>query len=129
MTQVSLDEFSHWLQEYGRAWQTGDPVAAARLFSEEARYEETPFDPPMVGREAISRYWDEGANRAQRDVRFDYQILAVRGKTGIAAWQASFIRIPSGIHVALDGVLTAEFSEAGVCVRFREWWHRHEDKN
>lgn len=126
MAQLSIEGFTGWLEKYGQAWRNGDAHAVVHLFSEDARYEETPFDEPMIGRDAIRRYWDEGANRSQRDVSFAFQIITVKGNTGSARWQASFYRVPSGMRVELDGVLTAEFADDGKCRSFREWWHRRE---
>jgi hypothetical protein len=53
MSMLTFDWFNAWLEEYGRAWVTGDAGSVPRLFSENARYEETPFDEPMVGLGAI----------------------------------------------------------------------------
>ncbi len=126
MSMLTFDRFNAWLEEYGRAWVTGDAGSVPRLFSENARYEETPFDEPMVGLGAISRYWEEGAGRSQKDVRVSFEIASVEGAMGLAHWSASFARVPSGNRVELDGMLQAEFAGDGKCVRFREWWHRRE---
>jgi len=104
----------------------GDPEAVVSLFSADARYFETPFDAPMVGQDAIRRYWTEGAKNAQRDVRFEAQAIAFDGRTGFAIWRATFERVPSGAHVELDGVLSAQFDARMHCLVFREWWHRRE---
>jgi hypothetical protein len=126
MSTVTREGFADWLERYGQAWRTGDPAAAGDLFSPDARYEENPFDEPMIGREAIIRYWDEGAGKAQKDVAFAFEILSVQDDSGVAHWRASFVRVPSGASVDLDGLLVARFSPEGVCYRFREWWHRRE---
>lgn len=118
--------FDDWLRRYGAAWQSGDPAAAVALFTADAAYHETPFDAPMVGAEAIRRYWTEGAQDAQRDVRFTATIVAFDGDTGTAHWRASFVRVPGGAFVELDGVLSARFAADGRCREFREWWHRRE---
>jgi hypothetical protein len=123
-----MNEFEKWLDAYGAAWQSGDAKAAIKLFSDEAEYYETPFDVPMVGCEAIYRYWDAGAGESQKDVLFSYQALAIVENKGLALWQASFVRIPSGNQVELDGFLAAEFDDIGKCSVFREWWHRREYK-
>jgi hypothetical protein len=34
-----------------------------------------------------------------------------------------------GKRLLLDGVFLVEFDEAGLCSRFREWWHREERDN
>jgi hypothetical protein len=86
---------------------------------------ETPFDDPMIGQNAIYRYWSK-ASQALKDVQFSYEILAVQGNLGIALWQGKFVSVKSGNHVALDGVFLVEFDEQEKCSTFREWWHRQE---
>lgn len=122
-----MDEhgFDRWLKGYGDAWERQDPDAAVRLFAGEAKYYETPFDAPMVGLDAVREYWSEGA-AAQRDIHFAYDLLALVDNTGIARWTSSFTRVPSGVVVRLDGMLSALFDKDGLCVEFREWWHREE---
>jgi hypothetical protein len=41
--------FEEWLDALGRAWEGREADAAARLFTENATYQETPFDEPMRG--------------------------------------------------------------------------------
>lgn len=122
-----MDEstFAQWLENYRLAWEHRDPLAAVKLFSQQATYQETPYDIPMQGEAEIHEYWSE-VPRSQEDIRFHWQILAVTGLTGIAQWQASFHRLPDGPVINLDGVLVAEFDDQGLCSSFREWWHRQE---
>lgn len=126
MSKLDFAAFSHWLKQYGSAWITGDAAAVVQLFSPDARYEETPFDTAMIGREAIFKYWKEGAGLAQKDIRFAYRVVTVQEDTGIAHWTASFLRVPGGTFVELDGILMAKFTQSDLCVHFREWWHRRE---
>ena len=119
------DTFGEWLDAYGRAWETGDPEAAARLFAEDAAYYETPFDEPMRGRAQISEYWSD-VPRYQDEIGFSYEVLAVSGGEGVARWSASFVRLPAGTPVELDGILLAKLDAGGRCTEFREWWHRRE---
>lgn len=118
--------FQRWLDGYGQAWMTGDPQAAVQLFAPSAAYHETPFDPPMVGTEAIRRYWTEGAKNAQTAVQFEATLLWFDGTTGVARWRATFRRVPSRVFVELDGTLLARFDDEMRCEEFREWWHRRE---
>jgi hypothetical protein len=117
--------FKSWLEAYDRAWETGDPQAAAALFTEDATYQETPFDAPMRGRDAIVAYWSDVPLR-QEDIRFGYDILATTADQGIAHWWATFVRIPSGVRVKLDGVFAVTLDADNRCRTFREWWHRQE---
>ena len=118
------ETFEGWLEAYGRAWETGDPEAAAELFTDDAAYHETPFDEPMRGRAEISVYWS-GVPRFQDDVRFSYEVLAA--SEGVAHWSADFLRLPERTPVRLDGILLAKLDADGRCAEFREWWHRREE--
>jgi hypothetical protein len=125
MESLTLNGFKKWMDLYGKACEDSDPKVAAELFTQHAEYYETPFDDPMVGQAAIYRYWSE-SSQALKDVRFSYEILAVKGNLGIALWQGQFVSVKSGNHVVLDGVFLAEFDEQEKCSTFREWWHRQE---
>jgi ketosteroid isomerase-like protein len=123
---IENPQFEEWLRRYGRAWIAGDPEAVVAIFAPDAAYHENPFEPPMVGVDAIRHYWTIGAKHGQRNVTFDATPIAVDGDTGYAHWRASFTRVATGAFVELDGVLAARFDESGRCCEFREWWHRRE---
>jgi ketosteroid isomerase-like protein len=122
---MSPDPFRDWLESYKRAWETRDPELAASLFAELAVYQEAPYRDPMRGRATVRAYW-EHIPRTQDDIRFHYELLAAAGETGIAHWWASFLRIPSGKRVHLDGVAAVTLDGEGKCRLFREWWHKRE---
>ena len=122
MAALTIHEFSQWLEMYGKASKENDPQASADLFAADARYYETPFDEPMVGRDAIYRYWNEGA-QTLKDKESTHEILAVNDHLGIARWQTKFTSISSGERLALDCVFLVEFDDDGKCRVFREWWH------
>lgn len=124
MAALTARRFATWLDRYKSAWEHGDPDAAAALFAADALYEETPFDEPMRGREAIRAYWRAGAARAQRDIRFRYKVAAVAGAVGLSHWHCDFTRVPSGEAVEIDGIFRCTFDAEGLCSRFQEWWHR-----
>ena len=123
---MDLDHLTSWLDAYGQAWETRDPEAAVQLFTEDATYQETPFDEAMHGRPAIKAYWS-GVPRSQDQIRFGYEILAVQDHTGIAHWWASFVRLPTRGLVKIDGILTVVLDADCRCREFREWWHKQEN--
>lgn len=122
---ISADQAETWLRRYGEAWMQADPALAASLFSDDCRYYETPYSEPAIGPEGVRRYW-QAVPDAQRDVRFDYRLLAVRDDCAVAHWTASFVRAASGAEVRLDGVFLLEFTDERRCRVLREWWHRSE---
>ena len=121
MAMPDATSFKAWLGAYGRAWEEQDADGAAA----DATYHEVPFDEPMPGREAIHRYWSEGA-AAQEGVKFGAEVIAVSGDIGVARWRASFVRSASGARVKLDGIFVVRMGSDGRCTEFQEWWHREE---
>lgn len=124
---ASRSAFAGWLRLYGQAWIHRDPDRLVVLFAKGARYYETPFDKPMIGRQSIYKYWSDGVESGQRDITFQAEVLDAKSGRGLAHWHARFIRVPSGKVVELDGILQARFDAAGQCTEFREWWHRSEE--
>jgi SnoaL-like domain len=117
--------FQVWLEAYARAWMRRDPGAAAKLYAENATYQETPFSPPLRGREAILSYWKNVA-RTQEDIHVECRIMAVAGEECVAHWHASFLRLPMRIRLELDGIFLLTFDAENRCTSLREWWHRKE---
>ena len=83
------------LAAYGKAWETFDGDAWTALFAERAEYHADPFEPPLVGHNAIRAYLLEAAE-SQADVEFTVERHWVAASTVLAAWHASFVRRPSG---------------------------------
>lgn len=125
MPSLTHQRFEQWLETYGKASQENDPQTSAALFAPDAAYYVSPFEDPMVGRDAIYQYWDRGA-RNLKDKTSSFEILAVNGQLGIARWQSKFTVTESGKQFALDCLFVAAFDENGKCCEFREWWHHQE---
>lgn len=122
---MNLERFQTWLNNYGRAWESRDPQAAANLFAEDGMYQVTPFEEPLRGRAAIYEYWTS-VTQSQQDIHFRNEILAVTEYLGVVRWQTSFVRIPSGVQVQLDGIFVVALDAENSCTVFKEWWHRRE---
>lgn len=107
---------------YKEAWETRNPDRAALLFTRDAHYWESPFNEPIVGREAIRAYW-KGATGTQEDIQFTVKESFSVGHTLLAEWSATYKHTPSGQQRELAGVLLADFYGEEVRT-FREYWHR-----
>src|SRR5512139_766301 len=114
MKSLTSETFSSWLDAYSLASIQNNPQASAELFARNAEYYETPFDEPMIGRDAIHKYWEIGA-RTLKDKEADYQILSVKDNLGIARWQSMFTDVKSGKRFALDCLFLVEFDNYFRC--------------
>ena len=126
---ITTTAFAAWLNAYGAAWGNRDDEAITLLFTPDGSYQETPFDPPMVGHDAIRRYWVANVIKNQRDIVFSSEILAVTDTTGIAHWRSAFTRTANESRVELDGIFRCAFTwqdQRFLCTSLREWWHLDE---
>ena len=113
------------LERYGQAWETFDGDSWADVFTDDIEYHEDPFDPPMVGHNAVRAYLLEASER-QQDVEFTVERHWVVVPTILAVWHASYVRRTDLARVRLAGFMTMEIAADGRIARFREWWHRRE---
>jgi ketosteroid isomerase-like protein len=120
--ELTVAAVEAWLARYKDAWEQRDPDRAAALFSENAPYHETPFDPPKAGRRGVRDYWAT-VTADQRDVDVKSNVVAVTGRTAVARWSARLTAASNGARVELDGVFILAFDDSGLCKELREWWH------
>lgn len=119
LTEEFLDE---WLQQYFLAWQSNDPEDIIPLFAEDAIYWYGPFKEPAQGRETIVANWI--ANPAQqKDVKYQFEILATKNDTGVAHWNVNFrTEAKSSVRYEMDGILLLKFNSEKECTEHREWY-------
>lgn len=118
---MDFDSFKAWLELYGKAWIEHNPKLIRDLFAQDAKYFEKPFSAPFDGIDSIIQYW-QGVVQTQKDVSFQYKILAVNQDLGIAHFTASFLRSPNNTHVKLDGIFLVRLDSQNKCTSFAEWW-------
>jgi ketosteroid isomerase-like protein len=110
------------LDRYGRAWQAFEGDAWVDLFTDDVEYHEDPFEPPMVGHNAVRAYLLEAAER-QDQVEFTVERHWAVEPTILAAWHASYVDRRDRSRVRLAGFMTLELRD-GRIARLREWTHR-----
>lgn len=113
------------LDRYKRAWESFDGDAWTELFTADIEYHEDPFEPPLVGSNAVRAYLLEAAER-QDQVEMTVERHWAAGDTVLAVWHASFVRVADRSRVRLAGFMTIDVAGDGRIRRFREWWHRRE---
>jgi ketosteroid isomerase-like protein len=110
------------LERYGHAWETFDGDAWVELFTDDVEYHEDPFEPPLVGHNAVRAYLLKAAE-LQEEVSFTVERHWVVDPTILVAWHAGYIQRSDRAHVRLAGFMTLEIRD-GRIARLREWYHR-----
>jgi ketosteroid isomerase-like protein len=122
---LSVQAFTHGdaqdlLAEFKRASERRDPDLMLELFAEEAEYRPHPFEPPLVGANAIRAHWNE-AFASEQHVEFDAERIWLAGTTVLSSWHAALTLIASGERLRVRGFMTLELDDNRRIVRMREW--------
>jgi ketosteroid isomerase-like protein len=58
---METGDVMRWVADYERGWRDGDLGAVSRLFTEDAHYRKSPYEPDVVGQDGIREFWAEDA--------------------------------------------------------------------
>ena len=94
------------------------------LFTDDSEYFPDPFGPPLTGRNNIRAYWLR-ATGDRRQAEMTIERHWVSGRTTLAAWHLSYLRVNDGARMRIHGFLTLELRD-GKIERLREWSQRRE---
>lgn len=121
--------------DYAAAGRLLDAMADARvgfdgdawvdLFSEDAVLQQDPFEPPLVGRNALRADLLEAAE-SEEQVEFTWERHWVVPPTILAPWRMSYIHRQRRARVSFAGFATLEIAEDGRIARARWWYFRRE---
>ncbi len=108
-----------WARDYGRAWETRDPEAAAALFTEDATYRSNIFEEPHRARDGLSEYWT-AVTASQSDVHVTMGRPIVDGdRASVEFWTRM---TNDGVDITLPGCLLLTFDSDGRCRSLHEYY-------
>ncbi len=107
-----------WLEGYERAWRSTGTAALRELFSQDATYQLSPYDQPVLGLDAIATMWER--ERAGPDEQFTLscEIVAVEADIAVVYAQVLYAGPPPRPYRDL---WVLRFDQAGRCGAFQEW--------
>jgi ketosteroid isomerase-like protein len=112
------------LERFGAAWQSFDGDAWVDLFTDDVEFREDPFEPALVGHNAVRAYLLEAAE-LQEQVDFTAERHWVVDPTILVAWHASYVARDNGATVRLAGFMTLEMRDRRIG-RLRKWVRRRD---
>jgi hypothetical protein len=71
-----------WVAEYERSWRDGDLAAVQTLFTPDARYRVSPYEPAKVGHDQIRAFWLDDEGETSRFWRSPWPSRGVRRSCG-----------------------------------------------
>ena len=107
-----------WLDRYLAAWASNDPDDIRALFTDDATYAGSPFDPePAVGIEAIVAWWLSNRDESD-DWTFEGAPLAYSDGIGLVQGRTDY----PGEGRVYANLWVITFAEDGRARSFVEWW-------
>jgi ketosteroid isomerase-like protein len=112
---TSRDDVMRWVAGYERAWRAGDVGAVAGLFTPDARYRRSPYEPDEVGHAAIGAFWraDEGET-----FTVEAEPVAVEGSNAVVRLQ---VRYGDPVYEEYRDLWVLRFAADGRVEDFEEW--------
>lgn len=77
---MDRDGVLRWVAGYERAWRSDDVDAVGELFSADAHYRASPYEPPEIGLDAIRGFWLDDRGKA---FTMSAEPVAVEGRTAV----------------------------------------------
>ena len=112
---VDRDDVMRWVAGYERAWRAGDVSAVPHLFTDDARYRRSPYEPPEIGHAGIQAFWldDEG-----RTFSMVAEPVAVEGRDAVVRLEVRYVE---PVAREYRDLWVLRFAADGRVEDFEEW--------
>ena len=112
---IDREAVTRWVGDYERAWREDDADAVETLFTQNATYRRSPYEPSATGHEAIKAFWLEDAGRT---FSMDAMVLAVENEVAVVRVDV-FYRTP--VEREYRDLWLLRFGADGRVADFEEW--------
>jgi ketosteroid isomerase-like protein len=109
---------SRWLAAYEAAWRSPGTEALAGLFTADASYLQAPYDPPVIGLDAVGRMWDAEREGPDEVFTLSTDILAVDGQVAVVRAEVHY---GDPVTQEYRDLWVVRFAGDGRCTWFEEW--------
>jgi ketosteroid isomerase-like protein len=113
-------EVSRWLAGYEAAWRAPGTGSLAGLFTEDATYLQSPYEPPVTGLATIGQLWEAEREGSGEVFTLATGILAVDGPVAVVRAEVSYAGPPAQEYRDL-WVIRFDSDGDGRCAWFEEW--------
>jgi len=116
---MNKSDFKVWLKKFGESWSRRNPKTAS-LFSRDCKYYESALGEPCKSWDDIFKLWLVVPEN-QKDVAFNFQIIAFSDNTCAANWRVTRTLLPSKEKQIIDGIFQISLNKQGLCNYFKQW--------
>jgi ketosteroid isomerase-like protein len=110
---------SRWLAGYEAAWRAAGTGSLAELFTGDATYLMSPYDPPVTGLAAIGRLWERERDGPDEVFTLATDILAVDGPVAVVRAEVHY---GDPVQREFRDLWIIRLDGEGRCTWFEEWY-------
>ncbi|HWG62498.1 MAG TPA: nuclear transport factor 2 family protein [Streptosporangiaceae bacterium] len=117
-------EIEDWVAAYERAWRSPGTQSLAAIFTEDATYQQGPYDPVLTGLPAIAAMWEAQRDGPDEAFRMSRGVVAVDGGTAVVRVEVDY---GEPVRQQYRDLWIMRFAADGRCAAFEEWpfWPEH----
>ena len=112
------DDVRRWVDAYERAWRGAGTSGLVGLFTEDATYRASPWQPPIEGLGAIGVFWEAERDGPDEEFSMVSEVVAVDGDTAVVAAQVEY---GGPKPERWRDLWVLRFGPGGRCRAFEEW--------
>ena len=112
---MNRDDVMRWVEGYERAWRESDRLAVDTLFTEDAAYRLSAYEPSEIGLDAIKEFW---ADDAGKTFVMDARVVAVDGDVAVVRVDVQYL---TPTEREYRDVWLLRFAPDGRVADFEEW--------
>jgi ketosteroid isomerase-like protein len=109
---------NRWLAAYEAAWRAPGTGPLESLFTTDASYLQSPYDPPVTGLDAIARMWDAERDGPDEVFTLSTDIVAVDGPVAVVRAE---VRYGDPVTQEYRDLWIIRFAGDGRSTHFEEW--------
>lgn len=114
------EKYEEWVKRFMESWKNLDWKETMSLISKEVKYYENPIDEPCTSYEKVTKLW-EVVEENQKDISYQYKILAYNENVCIINWQMERTFIPTNERQIIDGIFEISLDNNGLLSNFKQW--------
>jgi SnoaL-like domain len=115
---VNREQVRDWVRAYEHAWRAPGTGALAEIFAADARYQQGPYDEPVIGLAAIGDMWEAEREGPGEVFRMTSDVVAADGDTAVVRVEVGY---GDPVHQEFRDLWIVRFAADGRCASFEEW--------
>ena len=115
---MNREQVRDWVGAYERAWRAPGTSALVEIFTADARYQQGPYDAPVIGLAAIGGMWEAEREGPGEVFGMTSEVVAADGDTAVVRVEVGY---GDPVPQEYRDLWIVRCAADGRCASFEEW--------